>query len=126
MVEMIVRGKSDEPASQRFYLQQDWDDASPREELLNMNIARILEKHYPGHRWAISCKEHTGMATIKNVSLSRHYGYYLNLRNCQKAADLEKAVMRAGGEILERYYVERKRADQDEMWARNKKAYFLR
>ena len=68
------------------------------------DIAEKLNKHYPGHMWGVNADVNNGITTIQAVELSTEYGYLLHL------ADLDidlKCVVRAGGEILERFRVKR-------------------
>lgn len=65
------------------------------------NAADVLERHYPGHRWMTTCKK--GVLDIYNGNLSGQMGYRIKEINCFSATDLAKEVVKAGGEILERY-----------------------
>lgn len=74
--------------------------------LLAKQIAETLMAHYPHpHLWAVTCEGRTGIATIKNLNLSGTMGYVLKLPKLYSASSLAKDVMRAGGEILERYHM---------------------
>jgi hypothetical protein len=66
------------------------------------NIAETLHKHYPGHLWAVTCEGRTGMATIRNLALSATYGYYIRLAELNGDSHY-RLVVKAGGEILERF-----------------------
>ncbi len=66
------------------------------------NIAETLHKHYPGHVWAVTCEGKQGMATIRNLALSATYGYYIRLAELNGDSHM-RMVIRAGGEILERF-----------------------
>lgn len=71
------------------------------DEILAKRAADMLNRHYPGHLWAVNVNsdEKGGVMVIKNFSVSYRYGYTLHLSKLD--VDLKK-VMRAGGEILER------------------------
>lgn len=71
------------------------------DEILAKQAADMLNKHYPGHLWAVNVNsdEKGGIMVIKNFSVSFRYGYTLHLTKLD--VDMKK-VMRAGGEILER------------------------
>lgn len=79
-------------------------------------VGAVLQKHYPGYQWMVGISDlHAGVVVIdlphKPPSL-RQFGYLLHLAN---ASD-EKAVMRAGGEWLERLSLARKAAAK---WAQD-------
>ena len=64
-------------------------------------IAEHLHSHYAGHLWAVTVRG--GVAIIKALNISSLWGYVLKLADIQHDAGARmKAVMRAGGEILER------------------------
>lgn len=121
-----VRGVTAEAPEQRIYLQHDYEDETPTEALINMRVAATLERHYPGHTWYVSFKETAGVIYIKHPSISRHSGYAINIVNCTKARDLDRAVMRAGGEILERASVKRGLADDLQLAQLNKLSHIRR
>jgi hypothetical protein len=75
---------------------------------LAVRAAEQLNKHYPGHLWAvhIDSEDGGGMVYIRNLAFSSRYGYRLKLSRVQSDPDL-LCVMRAGGEILERAKVKR-------------------
>ena len=65
------------------------------------DIAEALTKHYNGHLWAVTVQG--GVAIIKALNISSLWGYILKMKDIQHDAGARhKAVMRAGGEILER------------------------
>lgn len=84
-----------------------------RELLLAKQSFDVLDRSYPGHLWGISVNERQGIADIRNFGLSGQWGYRLKLSDHYTASDWDKQVQRAGGEILERYRVARKRADDE-------------
>lgn len=70
-------------------------------------MAEILNKHYPPPAgipfwWAVNVNVKGGVAYVYNLALSGRMGYLLHLDNLM-AITGEKEIMRAGGEILERY-----------------------
>lgn len=75
------------------------------EKVLMQTIAATLEHHYPPPKglpfwWAV---EVNGSVTyIFNLALSGQYAYVLHTKNCSV-----ERVVKAGGEILERYGVPR-------------------
>lgn len=73
-------------------------------------IGETLEAHYPGWLWYVEVRG--GVAIIKSMHANPRYGYTLNLvADHYSASDLAKQVLRAGGELLERLNMPRRRAD---------------
>jgi len=91
--------------------------ANAYEEVTAKNIAGTLDKYYPGHLWAVHVDGQQGVASIQNMMLQGKWGFRIFLGEEISATDLDKIVMRAGGEILERYRQSRGRADQDALGA---------
>lgn len=79
------------------------------------DYAEALNAAYPGHLWAINVQGAQGIATIHNLMLSGKYGYLLHLNKRYSASEARKAVIMAGGEILERFKVFRGRIDHEKM-----------
>ena len=73
-------------------------------EVLAKNAADTLHKHYPGHLWAVHVDETGGVMTVFNLMLSGRWGFLLKIKDIDPEM---KKVMRAGGELLERYRVKR-------------------
>lgn len=75
---------------------------------LAAQIGEKLNKHYPGHLWAVKVDSERsgGIVTIQNFAVSFKYGYVLKLSRVQSDPDL-KCVLLAGGEILERAKMKR-------------------
>jgi hypothetical protein len=65
-----------------------------------MQIGEALNKHYPNHLWAVSWQG--GAAVVKNLAISAHYGFVLDPQKFATSSEMEKAVIGAGGELLER------------------------
>ncbi|MFA5137347.1 MAG: hypothetical protein WC279_14145 [Sulfurimonas sp.] len=61
-------------------------------------IGDHLHRYYPGHLWAVGV-EH-GVAKIYNLLLSGRWGFQIALKDID--AEM-RVIMRAGGEVLERY-----------------------
>ncbi len=74
------------------------------------NAAEILHKHYPGHLWGTHANG--GMLDIRNMYLSGEYGFRLSIPTMYSSSEWDKQVLRAGGEILERYRQRRAHADE--------------
>lgn len=84
------------------------DGISASGMMLVKRTADELQRHYPGHLWAVNINEEGGVMTVMNLALSGKWGFLLKLKTVQEDPDL-KSVMRAGGELLERYRLRRGR-----------------
>lgn len=70
--------------------------------LIVKGAADTLERHYPGWLWAIQPDERGGVVNILSMRLSGKWGYTLKVGTLQ--ADVNhREVVRAGGELLERF-----------------------
>jgi len=65
-------------------------------------VGKELMKHYGGWRWYVDCELQSGVVSVRNLDLNGDYGFNIPLLNLLNETD-PKIVMRAGGEILERY-----------------------
>lgn len=79
-------------------------------------VGEDLTKHYPGYPWMVGCNHEAGTLQIdlmvdKPPHL-RNYGYMLHISSVL-GSDGQKKVMRAGGELLERYGLRRGWAHPD-------------
>lgn len=77
-------------------------------------IYDTLEKHYPGHPWAVGADHAAGVAHIRLNYEDMFwrldpFGYRLHIKNLGGPITAKRA-MQAGGEILERYHLARGRA----------------
>ena len=72
------------------------------------NTAEMLEKKYPGWLWAVHTMD--GVVVVKSMRLSGNWGFVLHQ---DKIDNDYKAVMRAGGELLERFRMSRKKFNQE-------------
>jgi hypothetical protein len=91
----------------------DLPTLSANDLILAKEMADALHAHYPGHMWAVTVQGAQGVADIRNFGLSGRYGYRLRLVDNYSFSDYKARVIRAGGEILERYRVPRGQACQD-------------
>jgi len=102
-------------------MQQDITTDTPQIPLGDLMVAKrmadTLHKAYPGHLWAVTVDGAQGMATVRNLSLSGQWGFYVKLAHDWSASNFEKQVKMAGGELLERYKVRRERANNEELAA---------
>ena len=79
------------------------------------HMAEALHAAYPGHFWAVSCDGKVGFADVRNLALSGNYGFRIRLANIYSASQFKKDVLKAGGEVLERYRLSRGRASDAEI-----------
>jgi hypothetical protein len=78
------------------------------DHILAKNVAEVLDKKYPGWLWAVNVMD--GVVTVKSMLLSGNWGFVMH---SDKIDNDYKTVMRAGGEILERYNQKRGTFNQD-------------
>jgi hypothetical protein len=82
---------------------------------LAKHIADTLYKHYPDHAWAVNVDLRGGVANIYNLRFSGNMAYVLHLKNVQIGhTAMQRLIMQAGGEILERYRTRRGRFSIDD------------
>ena len=73
---------------------------------VSKRILETLYKHYPEYPWAIKVQK--GRASIKNMATSGEEGYAINFDTHDfSASNLDAAIVRAGGEVLERFGLRR-------------------
>lgn len=87
------------------------------EQLLAKRVAETLMSHYPGHAWAVDVGH--GIINIRSLDLHGEWGYTLHNRE-YSASELEKRVVRAGGEVLERFGQARGRVNHEAIAARQR------
>lgn len=74
---------------------------------MTLRISETLERHYPAHPWMVTVSHAQGIAQIKlPLVMKRNQAYILHLDKLAVDPGLRK-VVRAGGEILERYNMPR-------------------
>lgn len=79
-------------------------------EVQSKNAADMLHKHYPGYLWGVNVDPQGGIMTVMNLTLSGEWGFIIKLA---KLDPEYRAVMRGGGEILERFRLSRSRRGED-------------
>ncbi|MBF0415945.1 MAG: hypothetical protein HQL79_09285 [Magnetococcales bacterium] len=75
-------------------------------------IGEVLWHVYPGYRWAVAVVG--GLARIRNLDLSGQWGFDVSLESLKNDPML-RDVIRAGGEILERYRLSRSACNADRL-----------
>lgn len=84
---------------------------SATDEVMAKGMAEVLHRHYPGYLWGVNIGG--GVVNVLNLSLSGKWGFTIKLPGQYSASDFDRQVMRAGGELLERYRLARGRFDND-------------
>lgn len=89
---------------------------------LCLRVAKALAEEFPQHPWRVVGQPDNSAVAIMNDNLSTKMGFLLhNIRLDDNPTDFRLKVMRAAGEVLERYEIsrtargERLRAEYDEV-----------
>lgn len=93
--------------SQVLFSHRSDDGVPPADLQLAKAIAETLAQHYPGWPWAITADHEQGIATIKNHMLHERWGFLFKIGANDTPTALYRAVVRAGGELLERFGIPR-------------------
>lgn len=96
-----------------FALDKTAPPPTSNEMMLTALVAESLNKHYPGHMWAVGISEEKSCVVVRDLLLSGEYGFYISIPSIYSASEVEKVAMRKAGELLERYKVARGKADFD-------------
>lgn len=86
------------------------DPAADADVQLAFVIGETLTRHYPGHPWFVEVDSNGGLASISIPAITGRFAYVLKLRLLGSDPGL-KSVVRAGGEILERWRIPRSSLD---------------
>ena len=80
----------------------DEDFLTPQQIKLGKDVLACLKKHYPAYAsgWDVGINT-GGIVQVRNMWLSGKMGFVLHAASL--VSDLDKKVMQAGGELLERY-----------------------
>ena len=63
----------------------------------------VLQRHYPGWAWRVQIPIGQGVIIVRNLDCDWKGKFGFVLHKDKVSRDLELKVMRAGGELLERY-----------------------
>lgn len=91
----------------------DAPQITANEMLLSKEAAETLYTAYPGYLWGVNIEG--SVVNIRCINLSGMYGYTLHIPAIYSASEWKKSVMRAGGEILERYRQSRRGLNQQDV-----------
>ena len=81
-------------------------------QTISKHVAETLDKHYPGHAWAVMANIETGIVTIRNLKLSSKMGFILKMDDLATDPTM-RLVVKAGGEFLERFNISRGMANDE-------------
>lgn len=82
----------------------------PERALLRQCMATLL-KYYGGYIWDVHVN--AGVIKILNQTLSGKYGFILRISDYATSSELDRQLIRAGGEILERFRLKATRRNED-------------
>ena len=87
---------------------------------LGKRIMDVLEKCYANHNWLVDVNHEAGHGSVQLMYEGSDrqmriwkYGFLFHIKNIVND-DLEKRVMRMGGEVLERYNMARRAASEND------------
>ncbi len=83
---------------------------------MSAEVGEKLHKHYPGWAWAVHANTTGGVVDIWNPALDMKYGFRLHISDIN-SDPLLKCVIKAGGEMLERFKMARGKFSLDEWMA---------
>ncbi|MFA5387492.1 MAG: hypothetical protein WC322_03815 [Candidatus Paceibacterota bacterium] len=91
---------------------------TPQDDLADLatskQIGERLNARFPGYLWAVHCQWQQGIAIVRNLSVSAKYGYVIHILKVWSASEMDRQADKAGGEILERYRLNRAGIDFDQ------------
>ncbi len=70
-------------------------------EMVAKQTAETLCRYYPSHLWAVGWAPGRTLV-IKNMAMDGRYGFTVDANKAYSASDLQRQIMLAGGELLER------------------------
>lgn len=83
-----------------------------QDQLRAKRLCEVLEKHYPGYVWMAFVDSRNGIANFWTPTTSGTHGYTLKLAEWDSN---DKAIIKGGGEILERFRLVRGRMQEDQV-----------
>lgn len=76
-------------------------------ELIAKMAAQVLSNHYPAHVWMVGWAPGRTLV-VKNMAIDDgRYGFTVDAHRAATVSELERNIVRAGGELLERCGVRR-------------------
>lgn len=92
-----------------------FDPGTAADRQMGAQMASVLMLHYPGHKWTVVVESANGVGYVQNSLLQSNEAWLVKLGDLKNWSDVKKAMVLAGGEILERFGVRRGRADIGEL-----------
>ncbi len=89
-----------------FYEDGEEDPNAYADMAMATNVGRVLTAHYPGHFWNVECSHRQGVVLINIPILMGQIKYNTPIRELWSDPG-GLSVMRAAGEILERFNIPR-------------------
>ena len=95
-----------------------YSDDDVKDIALCRKIWQVLDKHYQGHPWMVGADHRAGTVTIQlayNDKVDWRFsrmGWILHINKLETPEELKK-VMRAGGDMLERFNLKRDAATEN-------------
>jgi len=83
----------------------DFDKFKQADEALARKIWAVLQYHYPGHPWGVAVQHSQGVAMVQ-IPPYVNWSFVIHLNTLNGDPGM-KSVVRAGGEMLERYSIPR-------------------
>lgn len=74
---------------------------STNEMLMAKRVAEKLHTTYPGHLWAVDVQG--SLINVRDLYLSGLWGFTLSIPSIYSSSELDRQVVLAGGELLERF-----------------------
>lgn len=105
--------RNDEPVISRDM--DVFDIVDPMDQQICEMVAGVLLRHYPGHEWLVQADRRKGMIDIRNISLDGGLGCRIKMDGPATSSEMERLAMLYGGELLERFHVERGRLNQEKV-----------
>ena len=109
----------------------EYDDvaiATGRTHVRDLDLAKqvgaVLFAHYPDHAWLVRAAAESGYVSLQNMGLDMTNGVLLHVSNLDGPAGIAKKAKWAGGEILERFNVARRKYAPGDYEGRTAKARF--
>lgn len=82
-------------------------------------VGAALQKAYPGRMWFVDVSISGGVVTVQAPKITSRHGYVLKMKDYPTTEWLQRAAIKAGGEILERFSLSRERPGGEESLRRD-------
>lgn len=107
-VPMLGRSNARQPQQIARTQAEEGHTFEAAEQRFGADVLAILEQHYPTHFWKVGVDFAQGIATVSiPILMGPTARYVLHLTRIANLPDMRKAVIEAGGHILERFRIPR-------------------